>query len=298
MKKFLFVKLLLFFTCVFLLSSCFLLSKYIYTDKELEEHYQNKTIKPLYRQTSFLNRSIHYAVFSKSDTLPLLIFVHGAPGAWYGFMNLADDSLLQAHFKIVSVDRLGYGKSGYGKEELSTQLQALSIKNVIEKENKSKKKVYILGRSYGAPIAAWLAINYPQTFEKLVMISPVIDPEKEKFYWFSNIGRWRAVQWLLPDLLNVATKEKFAHPNEMKRMLPEWEKLYTPTYVLVGEEDQVADTANYTFAKAHIINCPAVFMKLKHTGHLITRQKPELIKDLLFNDTIVYKDANRKIKAL
>lgn len=298
MKKFLVVKLLLFFTCVFLLSGCFLLSKYIYTDKELDEHYRDKTIKPLYKQTPFLNRSIHYVVFSKSDTLPLLIFVHGAPGAWYGFMNLADDSLLQAHFKIVSVDRLGYGKSGYGKEELSTQLQALSIKNVIEKENKSNKKVYILGRSYGAPIAAWLAISYPQTFEKLIMISPVIDPEKERFYWFSNIGRWPAVQWLLPDLLNVATKEKFAHPNEMKRMLPKWKKLYTPTYVLIGEEDQVADTANYTFAKTHIINCPAVFMKLKNTGHLITRQKPELIKDLLFNDTIVYRESNRKIKAL
>jgi pimeloyl-ACP methyl ester carboxylesterase len=298
MKKFLVAKLLLFFTCIFLLSGCFLLSKYIYTDKELEEHYRNKIVKPLYRQTSFLSRSVHYAVLSKNDTLPLLVLIHGAPGAWYGFLNLVDDSLLQAHFKIVSVDRLGYGKSGYGKEELSTQLQALSIKRVIEKENCNNKKVYIIGRSYGAPIAAWLAINYPQTFEKLFMISPVIDPGKEKFYWFSNIGRWRAVQWFLPDFLNVATKEKFSHPNEMKRMLPEWKKLYIPTYVLVGEDDQVADTANYTFARTHITNCPSVFMKLKNTGHLITSQRPELIKNLLLNDTIVYQGVNRKIKAL
>ncbi len=260
-----------------------MLKRYIYTDRELEAHYEGKAIKPSYRSHMFLNHSLHYAVLSKNDTLPLLVMVHGAPGAWYGYMNLTDDSLLQANFKIVAVDRLGYGKSDYGKEELSTQMQALAIKSIIERENKSTKKVTLLGRSYGAPIAAWLAINYPQTVEKLIMVSPVIDPEKEKFYWFSGLGNTRVMQWMLPDLLNVATREKFSHPQEMKKMLPKWSKLYIPTYVLVGGDDQVADTANFTFAKKHLLNCPSVFMKLKHTGHLVTYQQPGLVKQLLLD---------------
>ena len=196
-------------------------------------------------------------------------------------MNLTDDSLLQAHFKIIAVDRLGYGKSEYGKEELSTQLQALAIKSIIEKENASQRKVSILGRSYGAPIAAWLAINYPQNYEKLIMVSPVIDPEKEKFYWFSAIGKSPVVQWMLPDLLNVATREKYSHQQEMKKMAVKWNKLYIPTYVLVGGDDQVADTSNYSFAKKHLVNCQAIFMKIKHTGHLVTYQQPDLVKQIL-----------------
>jgi pimeloyl-ACP methyl ester carboxylesterase len=282
MKKFLFVTTLL-LAFVLFFSRCYLLNSYIYTDQELREHYQDKVVKPRYKESNFLDRKQHYAVLSKNDTLPLLVMIHGAPGAWYGYLNLTDDSLLQENFKIVAVDRLGYGKSGYGKEELSVQKQALAVKNIIERENTHHKKVYLVGRSYGAPIAAWLAINYPQTFEKLVLVSPVIDPDKEKFYWFSGIGNSQLVQWALPDLLNVATKEKFSHQKEMKLMANKWDKLYTPTYVLVGEDDAVADTANYSYAKNHITNCPAVFMKLKHTGHQITRQQPGLIKQLLLD---------------
>jgi pimeloyl-ACP methyl ester carboxylesterase len=280
MKKILVLTVLIILT-VFTFSSCFLLSRYMKSDQELAEHYKEMLVQPEYKNTKYKGHNLHYAVISKNDTLPLLVMVHGAPGAWYGYMNLTDDSLLQQNFRIVAVDRIGYGKSDYGKEELSVEVQARAIKSVIDKENVTGKKVHLLGRSYGAPIAAWLAIHEPETFEKLVMVSPVIDPEKEKFYWFSEIGNSAIVQWMLPEMLNVATREKFSHQREMERMLPEWKNLNTPTYVLVGEEDNVADTANYSFAKRCIVNCPAVFMKLRNTGHQITKQQPELIKNVL-----------------
>ncbi len=263
-------------------SRCYL-EKFVYSDKELQEHYEDKSIKPKYKKSLFSGHKMHYAVFSKSDTLPLLIMIHGAPGAWYGYLNLTDDSLLQANYKIVSVDRLGYGKSGYGKEILSTQIQAAAIKKIIDTENTTGRKVFLLGRSYGAPIAAWLAIHYPETFEKLVLVSPVIDPDKEKFYWFSNIGKSKLIQKILPGFLNVATKEKFSHSREMRLMKNEWKRLYIPTYVMVGEEDRIADTANFSFAKNYMVHCPAVFVKLKHTGHQITIQQPDLIKQFLMD---------------
>lgn len=290
MKKLLYLSLtFLFISIVF--SQCLLMNRYVKSDADLEEHYRNARLRPEYRQSRLKDRVQHYAVMSKSDTLPLLVMVHGAPGAWYGYMNLTDDSLLQSRFKMVSVDRLGYGKSGYGKEELSVEAQAQAIKKIIDKENTSGKKVYLLGRSYGAPITAWLAIHYPAQYEKLLMVSPVIDPQKEKFYWFSNIGRWPLVQWMLPEMLNVATREKFSHSSEMEKMVPEWNKLSTPTYVLVGEKDQIADTANYTFARKHITNCSAVFMKLRQCGHLITMEQPELIKAMLLETSGCGQDA-------
>ena len=289
MKKLLYISLII--GLLTLLQNC-LLNKYIYTDKELKEHYKNKSTSPNYKTLSVFDKELHYAVVNKNDSLPLLVFIHGAPGAWYGYMNLMDDSVLQTKFKLIAVDRLGYGKSGYGKTELSTQIQALSIKKIIDAENTSNKKVVLMGRSYGAPIAAWLAINYPQQVKELIMISPVIDPEKEKFYWFSNIGKWKAVQLFLPKMLNVATNEKFAHQKEMKIMLPKWKKLHVSTTVITGENDRIADTANFSFAKKYLINCPTNFIKLKNTGHLVTYEQPDLIKQLLINSdskSTVYK---------
>lgn len=285
LKKYFLFPLLLLFSILFF-SRCFFTARYLKSDSELEEHYRHAQLKPDYRMCENAGRQSHYAVISASDTLPLLVMVHGAPGAWYGYMNLTDDSLLQSHFKIVSVDRLGYGKSEGGHEELSVEVQAKAIQAVIARENTSGKKVFLLGRSYGAPITAWLAINDPGAFEKLVMVSPVIDPEKEKFYWFSDIGRWPLVQWMLPEMLNVATREKFSHAEEMRKLIPQWSQLKTPTYVLVGEEDAVADTANYSFARKNITNCSAMFMKLAHTGHQITRQQPDLIKTLLLSKDV------------
>ncbi|MBA2614044.1 MAG: alpha/beta hydrolase [Bacteroidetes bacterium] len=258
-----------------------MLNKYIYTDKELELHYAHETLKPSYRNINFLDHTMHYAVMSRNDSLPLLVLIHGAPGAWYGYMNLMDDTLLQQRYKLIAIDRLGYGKSNYGKAETSTQIQALAVKEIIDKENISGKKIVLLGRSYGAPIAAFLSINYPQQVEKLFMVSPVIDPQKEKFYWFSSIGKWKPVQWFLPKMLNVATKEKYSHEREMLLMLPKWKKLYTPTYVITGANDKIADTCNYSFARSHLKNCPSVFLKLQNTGHLVTNEQPELIRNLL-----------------
>lgn len=269
---------------VFIFSKCFVLHRYMRSDKELSEHYASQTCKPSYKDVSFLQKKVHYAVISRNDTLPLLVFVHGAPGAWYGYMNLMDDTVLQKKYKMIAVDRLGYGKSDYGHPETSTTLQALSIKSVIDKENTTGKKVTLIGRSYGAPITAWLAINYPQQVDRLFMISPVIDPAKEKFYWFSGAGKWKPVQWILPELLNVATAEKYAHEKEMEKMLPQWKKLYVPTVVVSGETDRIADTANFSFAKRHLINCDTTVMMLKNTGHLVTYEKPAVIKNLILND--------------
>jgi len=136
-----------------------------------------------------------------------------------------DDTLLQQKYKLITIDRLGYGKSNYGKAETSTQIQALIIKKIMYQENATGKKIILLGRSYGSPIEAWLSINYPQQIEKFFMVSPVIDPQNEKFYWFSGMAKWKPMQWLLPKMLNVATAEKYSHAREMTLMLPERKKL-------------------------------------------------------------------------
>jgi pimeloyl-ACP methyl ester carboxylesterase len=43
-----------------------------------------------------------------------------------------------------------------------------------------------VGRSYGAAIAAKLAMDYPDLVKKLFLISPACAPKLEKYWWFSK----------------------------------------------------------------------------------------------------------------
>ena len=51
---------------------------------------------------------IHY-VQTGNDSLPTLIFIHGTPGSWNAFEMYLRDSLLRAHYRMISIDRPGFG---------------------------------------------------------------------------------------------------------------------------------------------------------------------------------------------
>ncbi|WP_031527270.1 alpha/beta fold hydrolase [Dyadobacter crusticola] len=275
------------------LSSCF--SKYIISAKQVRKHYAQKKVKPTERIIK--NDTLSLCIASVgADTLPMLLLIHGAPGSLWGYMNLMDDEDLQKRFHIVSVDRVGYGKSRLKKRRFVTSIatQANALLPVFEL-NKSKEKVTVLGRSYGAPIAAKLVSLVPDQVKELFMVSPVIDPEKEKFYWFSKWGRNSFIQLFLPGEFNTATAEKYSHSDELKKLLPVWNNLYVPTTVIQGGNDWIADPGNIDFAKKHIKSKRAQYIFLDNAGHMITYThlsmiKEMLLKGLLFKDQITSID--------
>jgi pimeloyl-ACP methyl ester carboxylesterase len=227
-----------------------------------------------------------------ADTLPMLLLIHGAPGAWWGYMNLLDDPELQKKFHIVSVDRLGYGKSRWKKKRFVTsiEMQARSLLPVLNL-NKSKEKVIVLGRSYGAAIAAQLTVLSSEDVKQLIMVSPVIDPDRERFYWFSKWGRNPIVKLFLPREFNAATAEKYAHARELRQVLPIWQNLTVPTTVIQGGNDWIADPANIEFAKKHIPSNQAQFILLPKAGHMITNSHRDMIKEMILKADM-YPDRN------
>src|SRR5689334_9283693 len=90
------------------------------TDAQIAKHYKDKPVKPKLKYLNYKSYHIHHAVVGDS-TKPLLLFIHGAPGAWYSPIKLLDDPELQKNFRMVSIDRVGFGKSNYGKSEPSVQ---------------------------------------------------------------------------------------------------------------------------------------------------------------------------------
>ena len=134
------------------------------SDKAVDEYYAKKPPIPIFAYSDTLNRRLFYAHTEPADK-PLLLLIHGAPGAWFGYKEFLNDSLLLAKYQIIVPDRAGYNKSG--EKELSIAQQAILLKPLIS--GKKYLKIVVLGRSYGAAIAAKLAMDNPDLVSKLVL---------------------------------------------------------------------------------------------------------------------------------
>ncbi|MFN0049153.1 MAG: alpha/beta fold hydrolase [Cytophagales bacterium] len=267
----LFISTLLFWT------SCF--RGYQMTDSDVTTYYQAKRYKPHFKTYKVDNRTIHYAEVG-NDSLPLLLFIHGAPGAWYGYIQLLDDSMLQSKFHMISVDRAGYGKSGYGLVEKSIEKQAQYLQPIVD--SNLHKAIYVVGRSFGAPVAAALAANNSNNIKSLLLLGADLDPDKERFWWFSFFGRLTVIRWLLPNSMNVATDEKYSRCAELKKMIPYWSKITMPTTLMHGADDWMVDTSNINFAKKMLTNAPLRTFILPATGHVVSSERPDLLKKEIF----------------
>ncbi|MFN4145250.1 MAG: alpha/beta fold hydrolase [Runella sp.] len=250
-------------------------------ERDIRLHYQNRPVKPTFYTIQKEDIKLFVAT-TGADTLPPLLLIHGAPGAWYGYLNVLDDTLLQQKYHIIAFDRLGYNKSQKRGQRFVTSIdehaQAAAVALSL---NRSNQKGVLLGRSFGSPIAAKLAINQPERFEHLIMLAPAIDPTKEKFWWFSKPAKWWVVRMWLPRRLNVATFEKFAHPRELEKLANEWQKLQVPTSVVQGGKDWIVDPANLEYARQQLTSKRAEFIFLPEAGHLISYSHPDLVRALI-----------------
>lgn len=231
------------------------------------------------------NNRLHYvSVGSKYN--PPILFIHGAPGNWRAYENFLADKALQNDFHMISVDRLGYGASRKGKPSLaSIDEQAKLIVKAL-KANLSGEKAIIIGRSYGAPIAAKITAQNPDIIEKLLLISPVINPDKEKYFWFAYAAKHWVVSQFLPSDYNIATKEKFAHAAELRKMEEDWANIETDVTVFQGGEDWISDIANFDYAKRQLRKLEkkerSHFVFLPKAGHSISETHPEVVKKAIF----------------
>jgi len=252
------------------------------SEKEIRRHYEGKAIKPTY--FTIKNDSVElFCATTGNDTLPPLLLIHGAPGAWYSGMGILDDSDLQKKYQIIAVDRPGYHNSKFkGKKRAVTSIetQAIAIHEAM-RLNRSHAKGILYGTSYGAPIAAEMALLYPNQFTHLVMVGGAIDPDNEKFWWFHKFARGTVVRLFLPRFINTATDEKFAHVDELKKLLPRWKEINLPVTVLQGSEDEIVPVANFQFAKKEFEGKQAEFILVPGSGHLVRRSHPEVIKRVL-----------------
>jgi pimeloyl-ACP methyl ester carboxylesterase len=263
-----------------LLALCGCYGRFTMSQKELNAYYKTHHPEPSFYHYDTLGHGVFYA-HSGHEELPLLLFIHGAPGRWYGYINYLSDSTLLENFQMISIDRAGYGNSSKGGTVTSIAQQALLLQPIIDKY--SKVPIIIIGRSYGGPIASYLAALNKVKVKALLLISNAADPQLEKFWWFSKPVQSKIGKLLFRKPIDVSSDEKFAHQKELEKMTPLWKEIIQPTIILQGGKDFIIYPQNGKYTDSVLVNAPHQYIFLPNNGHLISNEQPTLVKNCLFD---------------
>ena len=93
------------------LSQCFILRNR-WSDKKSIKIFSSKHVPFVIHDTVINNQHLHFAI-SGSDTLPTLVFIHGSPGSWMNYAKYMWDSSLLGKYRMIGIDRPGFGYSDF-----------------------------------------------------------------------------------------------------------------------------------------------------------------------------------------
>ncbi|MDQ2753567.1 MAG: alpha/beta hydrolase, partial [Bacteroidota bacterium] len=156
---------------VFFIITCFVFDAFVQfrmSDKEWLNLFSSHHINGQVRYLISEGRNIRY-ISAGNDTLPTIVFIHGAPSSSSIYKIFFTDSSFLHTFHILAIDRHGYGYSGFGKPVISLQQQAFFIKEMLQNMGKTKHPIIVVAGSYGTTVACRFAMDYPQLADGLVL---------------------------------------------------------------------------------------------------------------------------------
>ncbi|NCU02360.1 MAG: alpha/beta hydrolase [Chitinophagaceae bacterium] len=222
---------------------------------------------------------LHYAQ-TGSDTLPTLVFVHGTPGSWDAFASYLRNKELLQHYRIISIDRPGFGYSDFGNAmNLAAQTNIISAWMDSVTNN---KPMILIGHSMGGPLIIKLAAARPQYTKALVILAGSQDPAAEK------PEKWRPVlfktplNYFVPGALRPSNEEMWYLKTDLKQMQPDYEKITCPVYILHGTKDMLVPYSNVAYTQKMLTKTDSVFVTtFEKENHFIVWTREKEIVELL-----------------
>lgn len=244
--------------------------------EQVDAYFAAKAQQPRFNTYDFEDRVVHFVEVG-SPANPPVVFVHGSPGTWDAFIEFLGDSQLAAKAHVISVDRLGFGQSQRGQHEPSLTKQAAALMPALA-GNRSGKPAILVGHSYGGPVIAQMAVDFPDQVASLIMVAASIDPELEKTKWFQIPANWMVFSWLVPVDLRTSNREILPLKGELEKLLPRWDAIQQPVTVIQGGKDRLVPAGNADFAAAQLVNAPVEMVLDPELNHFIPWTRPDLIK--------------------
>jgi pimeloyl-ACP methyl ester carboxylesterase len=248
-------------------------------DKEMKKEFQQKGVALKTATEKIDGRNMHYAQ-TGNDSLPTIVFIHGTPGSWNAFAGYLGDKELLQKYRMISIDRPGFGYSDFGEaENLRRQSELLSP---LLHKIYNGKPIYLVGHSLGGPLIILLSADNPDFFAGLVLISGSVDPSIEK------PERWRPLLFntplnlLVPGAFRPSNVELWYLKKDLVKLKEAYNKINCPVYFIHGDKDTWVPPENVSYAKKLLVHAKSIEEHmLSGGGHFIPWTKYKEIKEVL-----------------
>ena len=261
-----------------LLPGC-LIMRNRWSDSKAYRIFSEKNIPLRIYDTVVNNRHLHYAI-SGSDKLPSLVFIHGSPGSWVRYMKFMWDTSLQKKFRIISIDRPGFGYSNFGKA-LHLQDQCKIMLPVLQ-SLKTQQPMFLCGHSMGGPVVIQLAASDPALFKTIVIAAGSIDVSKEKKETWRRIMAVRPLYWFLPGAFAPSNTELLYLKKDLIPLQAEFQKIKANVQFIHGTRDSWVPIENVSYGISMLVNARSIKSDtLYGAGHKIPwRNKKQVVSIL------------------
>jgi pimeloyl-ACP methyl ester carboxylesterase len=260
------------------LSQC-LIMRNRWSDGKAYSVFKNKNVPLQLLDTTINNHRLHYAVCGDTN-LPTLVIIHGSPGSWMNYMHYMWDTSMRKKFRIVAVDRPGFGYSDFGKAQ-NLQTQTDLILPVIEKL-KNTKPLYLLGHSFGGPLAVKLAASKPTLITKLILVAAALDVSQEKKENLRHLMNKKPFYWLLPGAFGPSNTELLYLKKDLVTMQPDFKKITCDVLFIHGDKDTWVPIQNVAYGISMMTNATSLISDtIKNADHQIPWKNEDRFKEIL-----------------
>jgi pimeloyl-ACP methyl ester carboxylesterase len=265
------------FACIILWQGCF---KFRTSDPKALQQFSEKNIDVTIENYTYADgKNLHYLETGNADS-PTVYFIHGTPGSWNNFRNFLQDSQLCKAYRLISLDRPGFGYSNFGKAMgIAAQVELF---NQLVKSKNNGLPVVLVGHSLGGPIIAGMAAADSSLFQTLIFLAASVSPEHEPAEKWRKPLAWPVIRWLAPGAMRPSNDEMLDFKTYVKEMPDILQQISCTTYLIHGTKDMFVPYANVAFAENYLTNDVATnIITLENENHFIPWTKFEDLRDLL-----------------
>ncbi len=270
-----------------LLGAWIFMCQFMMQDRQGDEFNKNYFAKKgviLFTSTFTINnRHLHYAK-TGYDSLPTLIFMHGSPGSLSNFRNYLQDTQLIGKYRMVAIDRPGFGYSDFGNTA-NLEDQAVYISAMIDSID-NKKPTYLIGHSLAGALIIKLAASKPGKISGLVILAGSVDPLQEGWGFWRPLVTYSPARWLVPTAFRYSNEEQWWLKDDLIKLKDDFQKVKCPVYIFHGDADEHVPVANAVYAQKMLVNAKKVELTVFNgEKHFMVWTKFAEIKNKLMNIT-------------
>jgi len=253
--------------------------KFKISDTEAKKDFKKEGIVLTTKTVTLGKRHIHYAQ-SGNDTLPTILFIHGSPGSWNAFTQYMKDGDLLSKYRMISVDRPGFGDSDFGNAE-PLKVQSALISPLFN-EWKNGKPFYLVGHSLGGPVIIQLYADNPELVKGLVLLAASVDPAEEKKEPWRYIMDGALMRYFIPGAFRPSNRELIFFKKDVYALQDKFAAVKSKVYIVHGSKDTFVPSGNAAFAAKKLVNASSVeTTMIEGANHFIPWEHYGTIKKVL-----------------